>query len=214
MKEAKSSAAILIDMAHPYSERLQKLMKSFTKFPGIGPKSAERIVLHLLKQDRAQVEELARLISESKANTFFCERCNNSSEKKMCHICDDSNRDHTILCIVEEPKDVASLERTGSFNGVYHVLLGALSPLEGIGPRELRLERLVKRIGAGQIKEVILATNPNAEGDATAMYLAELLKPFGRIKVTRIARGVPIGSNIEYIDQATLQRALEGRTAV
>ena len=105
-------------------------MKSFTKFPGIGPKSAERIVLHLLKQDRAQVEELARLISESKANTFFCERCNNLSEKKMCHICDDSNRDHTILCIVEEPKDVASLERTGSFNGVYHVLLGALSPLE------------------------------------------------------------------------------------
>ena len=201
-------------MAHPYSERLQKLMKSFTKLPGIGPKSAERIVLHLLKQDRAQAEELARLISEAKANTFFCERCNNLSEKKRCHICEDPGRDRTVLCIVEEPKDVASVERTGSYEGLYHVLLGALSPLEGIGPRELRLERLVKRIGAGSIKEVILATNPNAEGDATAFYLVEVLKPFPRVKVTRIARGVPVGTHIEYIDQATLQRALEGRTAV
>ena len=202
-------------MPNPYSERLEKLMKSFTRLPGIGPKSAERIVLHLLKQDRTQVEELARLISEAKANTFFCERCNNLSEKKICHICDNPTRDQTTLCIVEEPKDIASIERTGSFNGVYHVLLGALSPLEGIGPRELRLDRLVKRIGTGGIiKEVILATNPNAEGDATALYLTEVLKPFGRVRVTRIARGVPVGSNIEYIDQATLQRALEGRTAV
>ena len=189
-------------------------MKSFTRLPGIGPKSAERIVLHLLKQDRIQVEELSRLISEAKANTFFCERCNNLSEKKICHICDNLTRDKTILCIVEEPKDIASIERTGSFNGVYHVLLGALSPLEGIGPRELRLDRLVKRISTGGIKEVILATNPNAEGDATALYLTEILKPFERVRVTRIARGVPVGSNIEYIDQATLQRAMEGRTLV
>ncbi len=201
-------------MPNPYSERLEKLMKSFTRLPGIGPKSAERIVLHLLKQDRIQVEELSRLISEAKANTFFCERCNNLSEKKICHICDNLTRDKTILCIVEEPKDIASIERTGSFNGVYHVLLGALSPLEGIGPRELRLDRLVKRISTGGIKEVILATNPNAEGDATALYLTEILKPFERVRVTRIARGVPVGSNIEYIDQATLQRAMEGRTLV
>ncbi|MBI4372461.1 MAG: recombination protein RecR [Candidatus Omnitrophica bacterium] len=202
-------------MPQPYSERLQKLMRSFTKLPGIGPKSAERIALHLLKQDEAQAEELARLIREAKANTFFCERCNNLSEKKICHICEDPARDHTLLCVVEEPKDVASIERTGSFNGVYHVLLGALSPLEGIGPRELRLERLVKRIGSRHlIKEVILATNPNAEGDATALYLTEILKPFSHVKVTRIARGVPVGSHIEYIDQTTLQRALEGRTAV
>ena len=201
-------------MPNPYSERLEKLMKSFTKLPGIGPKSAERIVLHLLKQDRTQVEELARLISDAKANTFFCQRCNNLSEKKICHICANPVRDQTTLCIVEEPKDVASFERTGSYSGVYHVLLGALSPLEGIGPRELRLDRLVKRIGTGGIKEVILATNPNAEGDATALYLTEILKPFSHVKVTRIARGVPVGTHLEYIDQATLQRALEGRTAV
>lgn len=201
-------------MPHPYSERLAKLMKSFTKLPGIGPKSAERIVLHLLKQDRAQVEELAHLISEAKANTFFCERCNNLSEKRICHICEDPTRDRAILCVVEEPKDVASVERTGSYNGVYHVLLGALSPIEGIGPRELRLDRLAKRIRSSGIQEVILATNPNAEGDATALYLIEVLKPLAYLKVTRIARGVPVGSHIEYIDQATLQRALEGRTAV
>lgn len=201
-------------MTQPYSERLEKLMKSFTRLPGIGPKSAERIVLHLLKQDRARVEELARLISEAKANTFFCGRCHNLSEKKICHICEDPTRDRTILCVVEEPKDVASLERTGSFRGVYHVLLGALSPLEGIGPRELRLGPLVKRISTGGVQEVILATNPDAEGDVTALYLAEVLKSLNHVKVTRIARGVPVGSHLEYIDQATLQHALEGRTAV
>ena len=201
-------------MSSAYSDRLQRLMKLFTKLPGIGPKSAERIVLHLLKQDRTQVEELARLISEAKGHTFFCERCNNLSEKKICHICDDPGRDRTTLCVVEEPKDVASIEVTGSHHGLYHVLLGALSPIEGIGPRELRLERLVKRIGSSGIKEVILATNPNAEGDATALYLSEVLKPLAHVKVTRIARGVPVGSHIEYVDQVTLQRALEGRTAV
>ena len=201
-------------MSQPYSERLQKLMKSFTRLPGIGPKSAERITLHLLKQDRAQVEELAQLISDAKANIFFCERCNNLSEKKICHICDDPSRDQAMICVVEEPKDVASIERTSSFNGVYHVLLGALSPLEGIGPRELRLDRLVKRASTSKAKEIILATNTNAEGDATAMYLTEVLKPISGLKITRIARGVPVGSNIEYVDQTTLQRALEGRTAV
>ena len=201
-------------MSSAYSDRLQRLMKLFTKLPGIGPKSAERIVLHLLKQDRTQVEELARLISEAKGHTFFCERCNNLSEKKICHICDDPGRDRTTLCVVEEPKDVASIEVTGSHHGLYHVLLGALSPIEGIGPRELRLERLVKRIGSSGIKEVILATNPNAEGDATALYLSEVLKPLTHVKVTRIARGVPVGSHIEYVDQVTLQHALEGRTAV
>ena len=201
-------------MSQPYSERLQKLMKSFTKLPGIGPKSAERIVLHLLKQDKNQTEELARLILESKANTFFCGRCNNLSEKKICHICEDPTRDSTVLCVVEEPKDVASVERTASYSGLYHVLLGALSPLEGIGPRELKLDRLVKRISTSGIKEVILATNPNAEGDATALYLTEVLKPLTHVLVTRIARGVPVGTHIEYIDQATLQRALEGRTTV
>lgn len=201
-------------MAHPYSDRLQKLIKALTQLPGVGPKSAERITLHLLKQDAKEVEALARFMTDAKANTFFCESCNNLSEKKMCHICDDSARDKSVVCIVEEPKDVASFERTGSFHGVYHVLLGALSPLEGIGPRELRLDRLVKRLSSPKIKEVILATNPNAEGDATALFLAESLKPFSHLRLSRIARGVPVGSHIEYVDQVTLQRALEGRTTV
>ena len=201
-------------MPAPYTERLQKLMKLFTRLPGIGPKSAERIALHLLKHDAPYVEELARLILDVKANTFFCELCNNLSEQKTCNICGDHNRDHSTVCVVEEPKDIASFERTGSFQGVYHVLLGALSPLEGVGPKELRLDRLIKRLSSPKIKEVILATNPTAEGDATALYLTESLKPFKHLKVTRIARGVPVGSNIEYIDQATLQRALEGRTTV
>lgn len=188
-------------------------MKAFTKLPGIGPKSAERIVLHLLKQDKAIVDELARLIAEAKANTFFCDRCHNLSEKKICHICGDPSRDSSAICVVEEPKDVASIERTGGYHGLYYVLLGALSPLEGIGPRELRLDRFLKRASEKEVREVILATNPNAEGDATALYLSEILKPLP-ITVTRLARGVPVGSHIEYVDQATLQRALEGRTAV
>lgn len=200
-------------MAQAYSERLEKLMKAFSKLPGIGMKSAERIVLFLLKQDRVQAEELARLMIEAKQNTFFCERCNNLSEKSICHICDDQGRDQTIICVVEEPKDVASFERAGGHHGVYYVLMGALSPIEGIGPRELKLDRFVKRVKEGIIQEVIFATNPNAEGDATAYYLTEVLKPVG-VKITRIARGVPVGSHIEYVDQATLQRALEGRTAV
>ena len=201
-------------MAPPYSERLQNLMKCFTKLPGIGPRSAERIVLHLVKQDKVQAEELARLISEAKVNTFFCGRCNNLSEKKICHICGDDTRDRLLLCVVEEPKDVAIIERTRSYNGLYHVLLGALSPLEGIGPRELRLDRVVKRVQAEHIKEVILATNPNAEGEATALYLTEVLKPVSGLKISRIARGVPVGTHLEYTDQATLQRAIEARTLV
>ncbi|OGX03978.1 MAG: recombination protein RecR [Omnitrophica bacterium RIFCSPLOWO2_12_FULL_50_11] len=200
-------------MAQIYSDRLEKLMKSFTQFPGIGAKSAERMVLHLLKQDRVRVEEMARLMAEARANTFFCERCNNLTEKKICHICEDDSRDRSTICVVEEPKDVASVERSGAFRGVYYVLLGALSPLDGIGPRELRLDRLIKHVGKSGVKEVILATNPNAEGEATAMYLVEAFKPLG-VKTTRIAQGVPVGSHIEYVDQVTLQRALEGRTAV
>ena len=200
-------------MAQGYSSRLEKLIKAFTQFPGIGPKSAERMVLHLLKQDRVRTEELVRLISDAQANTFFCERCNNLSEKKICHICSDDSRDRSTICVVEEPRDVASIERAGVHRGVYYVLLGALSPLDGIGPRELKLDRFLARVSKGGTKEVILATNPNAEGDTTALYLVEALKPYG-VKVTRIARGVPVGSQIEYVDQVTLGRALEGRTAV
>jgi recombination protein RecR len=198
-------------MVHGYSERLEKLIKAFTRFPGIGPKSAERIVLHLLKQEKNQVKELSRLIMDAKENTFFCEACNNLSDQKVCHICADLGRDQSTICVVEEPKDVASVERSGVHRGIYYVLLGALSPLEGVGPQELRLDRFVKRVREGIIKEVILATNPNTEGDVTAMYLANVLKQ-ADVKMTRIARGIPVGSHIEYVDQVTLGRALEGRT--
>jgi recombination protein RecR len=200
-------------MAKGYSERLDRLIGAFTKLPGIGPKSAERIVLHLLKKDQVHANELARLITDARASTVFCDRCNNLSEKSLCYICEDKSRDCAVICVVEEPRDVASIERSGVYRGVYHVLLGALSPLEGIGPRELRLDRFLKRVTEGEVEEVILATNPNAEGDATAMYLAESLKPLN-LKMTRIARGVPVGSHIEYVDEVTLQRALEGRTTV
>lgn len=200
-------------MAKGYSERLEKLMKGLSRLPGIGPKSAERIALFLMKQTKAEVDEFAESLKDAKANTLFCAECNNLSEDRLCHICSDPSRDRTSLCIVEEPKDVILIEKSGAHHGLYHVLLGALSPLDGIGPRELRLDRLLKRVNENDIREVILATNPNAEGDATALYISEILKP-KHVKITRIARGVPVGSSIEYVDQATLQRALEGRTAV
>ena len=200
-------------MAKSYSDRLAKLMKALSRLPGIGPKSAERIALYLMKQDRTEVEALARYLVDAKANTFFCELCNNLSEAKICHICSDDSRDRSIICVVEEPKDVIFIEKSGGHNGVCHVLLGVLSALEGIGPRELRLDRLAKRVAETHVQEVILATNPNAEGDATAFYIMEMLKPF-RVKITRIARGIPVGSHLEYVDQTTLQRALEARTSM
>jgi recombination protein RecR len=200
-------------MSKSYSDRLLKLIKGLSSLPGIGPKSAERITLHLMKQGKGEVEDLVRAILEAKANTFFCEVCNNLSDQKLCHICSDPSRDQSIICVVEDPKDVASVEKTGGYHGIYHVLLGVLSPLEGIGPRELKLDQLVKRVKKGGVKEVVLATNPNAEGDATAFYLTEILKSC-EVTLTRIARGVPVGSHLEYVDQATLHRAMEGRTAV
>jgi recombination protein RecR len=186
-------------------------MKALSSLPGIGPKSAERIAIHLLKSSETEVREIARLMVEAKEKTFFCETCRNLSTEKQCHICKDPLRDRSLLCVVGDPKDVASIEKTGAYKGIYHVLFGALSPIEGIGPEELKLERLLKRIRDEKTKEVILATNPNTEGDATALYLAECLKPGNSVKVTRIARGVPVGSHLEYVDQATLQRAMEGR---
>jgi len=186
-------------------------MRSLASLPGIGPKSAERIAIHLLKSSQAETLELARLIVEAKEKTYFCEKCRNLSSNKLCHICSDASRDRKTLCVVSDPKDVASIEKTGIFKGLYHVLFGTLSPIEGIGPQELRLDQLLKRIHQEQVAELIIATNPNTEGDTTALYLAECLKTNKNIKVTRIASGVPVGSHLEYVDQATLQRALEGR---
>ena len=189
---------------------MAQLVEAPGKLPGIGRRSAERIVFHVLNSNREEVAKLASLFLAVKDHIFFCELCHNFADAKLCHICSDPGRDKGIICVVEDPKDVISIEKTGTYAGVYHVLLGALSPLEGIGPDEIQAGGLLLRVKQGGVREVILATNPNTEGEATALYLARTLKGKG-IKVTRIARGIPVGSHIEYTDQATLSRALEGR---
>lgn len=193
-----------------YSERMTRLVKALVRLPSIGHKTAERIVFHLLKARVEETDELIALIRGVKENTFFCEICHNFSDQKVCHICSDPGRDHGLVCVVEDPKDVAAIEKTGSYAGTYHVLLGVLSALEGIGPDEIEIRGLLERVKKENIREVILATNPNTEGETTALYLARVLKP-AKIKVTRIAHGIPVGSHIEFADQATLSRALAGR---
>jgi recombination protein RecR len=190
---------------------MSQLVDALIRLPGIGRRSAERIVFYLLRAGREEVLKLASSLSAVKENVFFCETCHNFSDAKICHICSDPGRDRGLICVVEDPKDVIAIEKTGSYVGVYHVLLGALSALEGIGPAEIQIPDLLKRIKEENVREVILATNPNTEGETTALYLARILKPF-KIKVTRIARGIPVGSHIEYTDQATLSRAIQGRS--
>lgn len=193
-----------------YTDLVQRLIKELSRFPGIGPRSAERIVFHMLKSEDVWVKQLADLMVSTKESVYFCSVCNNLSEKTICHICSDDNRDETILCVVEEPKDVIFIEKSGGFKGRYHVLLGALSPLSGVGPKELKIKELFERLRKEPVKEVILATNFNTDGETTALYLAKHIKPLG-IRITRIARGVPTGSNLEYVDHDTLAYALEGR---
>jgi recombination protein RecR len=178
--------------------------------PGIGPKTAQRLTFHLLKQPEGAVRELADALVELKARVVHCSRCFNVTDEDPCRICADPARDVGLLCVVEEPNDLLAMERTGEYHGRYHVLLGALSPLDGIGPDELKVRELLQRLSAAGVREVILATNPNVEGDATAIYLAKLLRPLG-LRVTRIARGLPVGGDLEYADEVTLARALEGR---
>ncbi len=194
-----------------YSDLISRLIKELSRLPGIGPKSAERIVFHLLKEKSDYGRTLGELIIQVKQRSCFCSQCHHLTESEICHICQDPGRDGRTICVVEEPKDVISFEKTGSYRGLYHVLLGALSPLDGIGPSELKIQDLIRRIRETEVQEVILATNSNTEGETTALYLVRALKPLG-VKVTRIARGLPVGSNIEYADQATLAQALEGRT--
>ena len=196
-----------------YSDLMHRLVKELARLPGIGPKSAERIAFYLLKENEEYAKGLADLILKVKSQSFFCTHCHHLSESEICYICRDPVREARILCVVEDPKDVISFEKTGSYRGRYHVLLGALSPLDGIGPSELKIEDLLRRIREEKIEEVILATNSNMEGETTALYLLRVLKPLG-IRVTRIARGLPVGSNIEYADQATLAQALEGRVSL
>ncbi len=199
----------MIDM-DLFSGALARMINELGKMPGIGPKSAQRLAFYLLRQDRRQVEQLADSLLEAKDKIKYCERCFSLSEETLCTICQDPRRDAGILCVVEEPNDVFSLERTNLFRGRYHVLMGTLSPLEGIGPEELKIKELLRRLQEGTIQEVVVATNPDVEGEATAIYLSRLIKPLG-IKVTRLASGLPAGGNLEYADDVTIGQALDGR---
>jgi len=196
-----------------YPDLITRLIKELTRLPGIGPKSAERIVFYILKSDPGYAANLGLLISQVKQKSFFCKQCHHLSESEICRICQNPARDQQTICVVEEPKDVIAFEKTGAYRGAYHVLLGALSPLDGIGPSELRIKDLVRRVREKNVKEIILATNSNTEGEVTALYLVKVLKPLG-VSLSRIAKGLPIGSNIEYADQATLGHSLEKRTAL
>ena len=200
-------------MANAYSPPVQTLIDELGRLPGIGPKSAQRIAFHLLKIPADDVGRLAAAITDAKARVRFCARCFNVTDEEQCSFCTDDRRDPRIVCVVEESRDIVAVERTGEFHGRYHVLLGAMSPLEGIGPEQLKIKELVARLEPEGVREVILCTNPNIEGEATAMYLARLLKPLG-FRVTRIASGLPVGGDLEYADEVTLGRALEGRRDV
>jgi recombination protein RecR len=200
-------------MAGYYTPPVQALIDELGRMPGIGPKSAQRIAFHLLKIPADDVTRLASAITEAKARVRFCARCWNFAEAELCQICSDDRRDPTVLCVVEESRDIVALEKTGEFRGRYHVLLGVMSPLEGIGPEQLKMKELFSRLEPEGITEVILCTNPNTEGEVTALYIARMLKPFG-IRVTRIASGLPVGGDLEYADELTLGRALEGRRDV
>ncbi|HEY2960266.1 MAG TPA: recombination mediator RecR [Actinomycetota bacterium] len=193
-----------------YEGPVQDLIDELGRLPGVGPKSAQRIAFHLLKVEPADAERLARAIHEVKAKVHFCKVCFNVAEGELCRICRDARRDPTLVCVVEEPRDLVAVERTQEFKGRYHVLGGAISPIEGVGPDDLRIRELLRRLGSEGVREVILATNPNIEGEATAMYLARLLGPLG-VRVTRIASGLPVGGDLEYADEVTLGRAFAGR---
>ena len=193
-------------------EPLTRLIEELQRLPGVGPKGAQRLAFFLLKSPREQAERLADAVRELKDKVSYCSTCNAITDSDPCVYCRSEDRDHSIICVVEEPQNVSAVEKTREFKGLYHVLMGALSPLQGIGPDELKIRGLLTRI-AGGVNEVILATNPNVDGEATAIYLARLLKPLG-VKVTRIAMGLPVGSDLEYADEMTMHRAMEGRREV
>jgi len=195
-------------MAGP--DPLAKLIEQLQRLPGIGAKSAQRLAYHVLKTPREEVEHLAEAMREVKDRVTYCSICSNITDTDPCFYCTSATRDKRLICVVEEPENVSGIERTRDFRGVYHVLMGALSPLHGVGPDDLKIRSLLQRVADGGVDEVILATNPNVEGEATAIYLAKLLKPLG-VRVTRIAMGVPVGSDLEYADEFTMHKAMEGR---
>ncbi|MBD2845607.1 recombination protein RecR [Paenibacillus sp. IB182496] len=193
-----------------YPEPIAKLIDSFSRLPGIGPKTAARLAFHVLRMKEDDVIDFAKALVSVKRNLTYCSVCCNITDTDPCRICQDKARDASVICVVQEAKDVVAMERTKEFQGHYHVLQGAISPIEGIGPDEIRIAELLHRLSDERVKELILATNPNIEGEATAMYLSRLVKPFG-IRVTRIAHGLPVGGDLEYADEVTLSKALEGR---
>jgi recombination protein RecR len=195
-------------VSHP--EPLARLIEHLQKLPGIGAKSAQRLAFHILRAPREEAEQLCEAVRDVKDRVSHCSICNHITDVDPCRFCADEARDHRLICVVEEPQNVTAVEKTRDFRGTYHVLMGALSPLQGVGPDDLKIKGLVERVGRGGVEEVILATNPNVEGEATAIYLARLLKPLG-VRVTRIAMGIPVGSDLEYADEITMGKAMEGR---
>ncbi len=193
-----------------YPEPIAKLIDAFSRLPGIGPKTATRLAFHVLRMKEEDALDFAKALVSVKRNLSYCSVCCNVTDVDPCRICSDKSRDPTTICVVQEPKDVVAMERTKEYFGQYHVLHGAISPMDGVGPDDIRIAELVRRLSDERVQELILATNPNIEGEATAMYLSRLVKPFG-IKVTRIAHGLPVGGDLEYADEVTLSKALEGR---
>ena len=196
-----------------YAPSIEKLIEAFEKLPSIGNKTAARLAFHILDASEEETNEFVQAILEAKKNLKYCSGCYNISDTDPCPICGNVNRDHTTICVVEDVRDVVAMERTHEFKGVYHVLHGSISPMNGVGPDDIKIKELLSRLLAGEVKEIILATNPRVEGEATAMYISKLVKPMG-IKATRIAHGIPVGGDLEYTDEVTLSKALEGRREV
>ena len=196
-----------------YSEPIDRLINEFSKLPGVGRKTAQRLAFHVINMNENDVKGLAKALVDVKQEIKYCSVCCNISDYDVCPICSNSHRDTSTICVVEDPRDVAAMERTKDYNGKYHVLNGVISPLDGVGPEMLNIKELISRLGDGQVKELIMATNPTIEGEATAMYISRLVKPMG-VKVTRIAHGLPVGGDLEYADDVTISKALEGRREI
>ncbi len=196
-----------------FSASIEKLIEEFEKLPSIGHKTAVRLAFHMLNSSMEECEQFANTIIDTKKNLKYCSICNNITDTDPCPICSNAKRNQDVICVVEDVRDIVQIEKTHEYNGVYHVLNGVISPMNGIGPNDIKLKELMTRIGSGEVKELILATNPNVEGEATAMYISKLVKPFD-IKTTRIAHGIPIGGDLEYVDEVTLAKALENRTTL
>jgi recombination protein RecR len=196
-----------------YAVPIAKLVEEFQRLPGIGHKSAQRLAFHIINMPNEKVQSLANSILEAKEKTKYCSVCSNLTDVDPCSLCSSTSRDKSAICVVQDARDVVAMERTREFKGLYHVLQGAISPMQGIGPGDIRIKELLKRLGDGEVKEVILATNPNVEGEATAMYVSKLIKPLG-VKTTRIAHGIPVGGDLEYADEVTLAKAFEGRREI